>query len=393
MQPIFKNKPVMEQEIFTNCIVKNKLEELTCTKQKLTPARLKRILEESDRGNNEQMLDLAKEMEEQEPHYAGVLAVRKRAITSLPMRIDKINEFPQEMGDLLKQVINDPCFGHMLEDALDALGKGYSVIEIIWQRKKGFWIPKEYVWKDQKLFQIDMNSRNKVYFIGKEKKQLIPQYKAIVHLHKLKSEVTANGGLARLVSFNYMCKNFTLQSWMRFLELFGQPLRLGKYAKGAKEQDIAVLKKAVSYIGSDAAAVIPENMQIEFVQSLRSGNAEIFEDLARWLDEQISKAVLGQTMTSDSGSSFSQAKVHNEVRQDICRADTMHLARTLNKDLIKAIVDINFGEQTIYPQFCFALPTKIDAQSVLESVKTLIPLGLNVDLDAVAKMLNIPVSK
>nr|WP_284521082.1 DUF935 family protein [Shigella boydii] len=51
----------------------------------------------------------------------------------------------------------------------------------------------------------------------------------------------------------------------------------------------------------------------------------------RRCDAQISKAVLGQTMTTDNGSSRSQADVHNQVRMDIVRWDARQLANTLNE--------------------------------------------------------------
>lgn len=73
-------------------------------------------------------------------------------------------------------------------------------------------------------------------------------------------------------------------------------------------------------------------MKIEFEEIANAaGGAELFERLAEWLDKQISKAVLGQTMTTDDGSSQSQANVHNEVRMDILRADAKQLAATLNR--------------------------------------------------------------
>ena len=67
--------------------------------------------------------------------------------------------------------------------------------------------------------------------------------------------------------------------------------------------------------------------------------------LAEWLDRQTSKAVLGQTMTTDDGSSQAQATVHNEVRHDILKSDARQLANTLNRDLIQPYVDLNFGPQ------------------------------------------------
>jgi len=76
----------------------------------------------------------------------------------------------------------------------------------------------------------------------------------------------------------------------------------------------------------------------------------VFARLAEWIDRQISKAVLGQTMTADDGSSHAQAQVHDEVRQDIIDADAKQLATTINRDLIKPYIDLNYGVQEEYPR-------------------------------------------
>ena len=98
---------------------------------------------------------------------------------------------------------------------------------------------------------------------------------------------------------------------------------------------------AVANIGTDAAAVLPESMRIEFQQVAQAGSGHaLFLALAEWLDRQISKAVLGQVASTEGtpgrlGNDDAQA----EVRKDILRADAKQLANTLNRDLIKPFID------------------------------------------------------
>ena len=66
--------------------------------------------------------------------------------------------------------------------------------------------------------------------------------------------------------------------------------------------------------------------------------------------EQISKAILGQTLTSDSGGgSYAQSKTHNDVRHDLTVADCKALASTLRRDLIRPLCIFNFGEDKRIP--------------------------------------------
>ena len=54
------------------------------------------------------------------------------------------------------------------------------------------------------------------------------------------------------------------------------PLRLGKYGAAASKDDKNVLRQAVANIGSDAAAILPESMQIEFQQVAQGASSDNF---------------------------------------------------------------------------------------------------------------------
>ena len=97
--------------------------------------------------------------------------------------------------------------------------------------------------------------------------------------------------------------------------------------------------QALIQLGADAAGIIPEGASIEFVTTEKTSSTDLYERLARYCDEQISKAILGQTLTSDSGGgSYAQSKTHNEVRHDLTVADCKALAATLRRDLIRPLV-------------------------------------------------------
>ena len=112
-------------------------------------------------------------------------------------------------------------------------------------------------------------------------------YKFIKHIPQIKMGLPIRAGLARLVAVSYMCKSYALTDWMAFAEVFGMPIRVGKYGNNATEDDIQTLVSAVANIGSDAAAAIPDSMRIEFIESAKStGGDTLFQNLAEWLDKQ-----------------------------------------------------------------------------------------------------------
>ena len=65
----------------------------------------------------------------------------------------------------------------------------------------------------------------------------------------------------------YLLKNFALKDWAAFNEVFGMPLRLGKYDNTASPADREALVQAIRNLGSDAAGVISKSTEIEFVEA------------------------------------------------------------------------------------------------------------------------------
>lgn len=152
----------------------------------------------------------------------------------------------------------------------------------------------------------------------------------------------------------YLFKNYDLKDWVSFAEIYGLPLRLGKYAPGASDSDKAALMRALIQIGSDAAGIIPDGTSIDFITTEKTSSSDLYERLARYCDEQISKAILGQTLTSDSGGgSYAQSKTHNDVRHDLTVADCKALASTLPARPHPPLCIFNFGEDKRIPYIRF----------------------------------------
>lgn len=357
----------------------------------LTPERLAQVLEAANLGDNYDYLTLAEEMEEREPHYGSVLGTRKRAIEGIEPTVEAASDGAKEIkiADAVRNLVKHDSFARLVQDCVDALGKGYAASEIMWNRG-AIWTPGEYKWRDPRHFQFDREDAHTLRL--RDERDLLnglplPAYKFVVHVPRLKSGIPARGGLARLAAATYMCKQFTITDWMAFAEVFGMPLRIGKHGNNATEEDIRTLINAVANIGTDAAAVIPESMNIDFVDGRKSGSNDTFERLAKYLDKQLSKAVLGQTMTTDDGSSQAQANVHNDVRLDILESDLKQLQSTINRDLIKPFVDLNFGVQDVYPSVIWRLPESEDIDTLVNALEKLVPLGLKVKASEVREKL------
>ena len=403
----------------------------------LTPEKLSAILRQAEAGDPYLYLELAEEMEEKDLHYLAVLGTRKETIGGLELTIRAASGEAEDMriGDMVRDLLLGGTLNltDALFDVLDAIGKGFSATEIIWDTSGREWLPVRLIWRDPRWFLFDWISgeqllvrtlteegqsimaedqRGDTHFESRFSKYHgrnagglwtgfqpmtapLDPFKFIVHFARAKSGLPIRGGLARAAGWSYLFKNYVLKDWVTFAEVFGQPLRLGKYGPGATDADKQSLLSAVANIGTDAAAIIPDSMLIEFTEARQTGSAELYERFCEYLDRQVSKAVLGQTLTTDlprGAGSRAAAQVHDEVRRDILAADARRLGETLTRDLIRPVVDLNAGPQRRYPRLELVLPSDQDDQAFANIVAELADRGVRIAQKTVLERLGLPMA-
>jgi len=110
----------------------------------------------------------------------------------------------------------------------------------------------------------------------------------------------------------------------------------------------------------DAIAVIPDDSSVEIQEANKSSSAEIYEKLIDKMNAEISKAILGQTLTTEIGStgSYAAANTHMAVRQDIVDSDKKLVESVINQ-LIQWVYEINFSREDV-PKFELYEPEDVD---------------------------------
>ena len=354
--------------------------------QGLTPGRLAALLRDAEHGDARDYLELAEDMEERNLHYSAVLGTRKRQTAQLDVRVLPADDSAEAERDaaLVRDWLDAEPLEDELVDILDAVGKGYSVTEIIWDVSERQWMPKRLEFRDPRWCEFDYVDGRTLHLRDLEnQREPLPAFKFITHVFRAKSGLPIRGGFARLVAWFYLFANYSIRDWMQFVETYGQPVRIGKFPPNATEPDKQVLLRALSNLGSDAAAMIPESMLIELIEtrgSSGSGTSSVHGQLLAYIDALISKAVLGQTLTTEVGDSGSRAlgDVHDEVRHDIERSDATALAQTLTRDLVVPVVALNHGERRRYPKIELGRAESIDVARISDALAKLVPLGLRV---------------
>lgn len=352
----------------------------------LNPVRLAQIMRQADRGDPLAYCELAEQIEERDPHYVGVLQTRKRSVSQIDVTVIAASDSAQDvaMADMVREWIDRDELSEEMFDILDAIGKGYSFTEILWDTSEGQWRPNRLEWRDPRWFTFDRRDGTTPLLRGGENGQSadapLDPFKYIHHRIKAKSGLPVRSGIARIAAWTWMFKAFTQRDWAIFTQTYGQPVRVGKFRAGASEADKATLFRAVANIAGDMAAIIPEGMELEFKESKNVGpGSDLYERRSDWLDRQTSKAVLGQTTTTDAVSGgHAVAQEHRLVQEDIETADCKATSAVLNRDLVRPWVDLEHGPQKRYPRLRIARPKSEDLTGLADALTKLVPLGLRV---------------
>ena len=349
----------------------------------LNPLRLAQILREADQGDPVRFLELAETIEERDLHYLGVLSTRKRSVSQIEITVEPGDDSAEaeRHAEMVRDWLKRDELTDELFNILDAIGKGYSFTEILWESSSGDWYPKDLKWRDPRWFRFarhDLATPLMLNDSGQE--EPLPGFQFIFACMKAKSGLPLRSGIARVAMWAYMFKKFTERDWAIFTQTYGQPLRVGKYGAGSSEEEREKLFMAVANIAGDCAAIVPEGMDIEFVETSNVGaSTNLYKERADWLDQQVSKLVLGQTATTDAVTGgLGSGKEHRQVQEDIERADAKEVGAILNKQLIKPWIILEHGEQKVYPRLIIARPEEEDLAAFSSAIAPLISQGLQV---------------
>lgn len=370
----------------------------------LTPARLAKILQDAEQGDLTAQHELFQDMEEKDAHLYSVMQTRRGVLQALDWSVeapDGATAAEKDQAAYVQDMLGAlGDFEDLLFDQTDAIGHGFSALELTWERNGRDLVPVKAEHRPQAWFKTAITpgaNRNQLRLRDNsaDGAELWP-FGWVLHQHRARSGYVARSGLFRVLAWPVLFKNYAVRDLAEFLEVYGMPLRLGTYNPSATDKDKAALLRAVVGIGHDAAAIIPEGMAIEFKEAAKGDN-KAFDAMIELMERSMSKAVLGGTLTGGEGQHGTQAlgNVHNELRHDLKRSDARQLASTITQQLIYPILAVNKGAIDLKrcPRLVFDTQEPEDLSLYSEAVPKLVDMGMSIPVDWAHNKLKIPLPK
>lgn len=370
---------------------------------RITPSKLKSILEAAENGDITAQHELFMDIEEQDSAIGANIQTRKRAILTLDWRIaEPRNATPAE--EKLQTEIDElfyqyPNLENLLMDMMDAVGHGFSALEIEWKLENGKYIPHNFIARPQSWFKLDKNDNLLLKTPNNPMGEPLRPFGWVVHSHKSRSVQLARMGLFRTLAWLYMFKHYSVRDFAEFLELYGMPIRIGKYGAGATNEEKRTLLRALAQIGHNAAGIMPDSMTIELHNAANTGAGSgnnPFLQMVDWCEKSIARLILGQTLTSGAdGKSSTNAlgNVHNEVRRDLLVSDAKQVAQTITQQIIMPYLQINVDPNIALhrvPYFEFDTKKYDDLSTFADAIPKLVGIGVQIPEKWTRDKLGIP---
>jgi phage gp29-like protein len=366
----------------------------------LTVRALSRYLETAEQGDLQAQSELFEDMEEKDAHLFAEMSKRKRVLQTLDWHIEPPRNATADetaQAEFANDLINDIAdFEDVLFDMADGIGKGFAALEMEWGFLGKTRLPRAVHFRPQAWFQIASDFQSVRLRDNTAEGAALEPFGWILHRHKAKSGYVARSGLYRVLVWPFLFKNYSVRDLSEFLEIYGLPMRVGKYPAGSNEKEKATLLRALMSLGHNAAGIFPSGMEIDFKEAA-DGTHDPFEAMIRWAESSMSKAILGGTLTSQAdGKSSTNAlgNVHNEVRHDLKIADARQLASTLTRDLVYPLLAVNWKKPldvARLPRFVFDTREPEDIKIYAESLPQLVDAGVRIPQDWANEKLRIPV--
>ena len=297
-------------------------------------------------------------------HLSG--CIEQRTNMALAKSFKLVDAGGKPVGDAT-ELLNAPWFKDFLRLSLESIYWGHSLIEL--------------------GNPVDCNGKleyDSVTLINR--KHVIPEYGRVI---KTEGDVWQSGidyrndpvytpwlievgkptdlGLLLKVSQQCISKRNILAFWDTFAEIFGMPLRIAKITS-RDDNDKALAEDSLRKMGAAGYGVLSTDTDIEIVEAAKGDTYNVYDRRIDRANSEISKAIIGQTMTIEDGSSLSQSQTHLTVFNNIVESDCDMLRDVINCQLLPRMARHGFPVDELRFEWDYAIDYTPEQQIAYEQM-------------------------
>lgn len=372
----------------------------------LTPQDVSTIILEADCGNIERLVNLANEARQKDGHLHSVLQTRELALKGLdwdlvPPRDPSGPEkkATEDLKAILEEADNFPDLVHHLTGS--GVYHGHATAETMYRfervRSRQLIVPYKWNRIHSNRFAFGQTTGELLFTEdGRTGENLLENYpgKFVQYQPLVNGDAPAREGLSRLLVWLALFRNWDLRDWLQYGEIGWKPWRLGTFEKGAHKKDIEILKRALRTLTTTGAAVLSDatKLSVEWPKGVGSTITSSHKELFDTIGAEMSKAVIGQTLSTEQGNRGSQSlgKVQEKVRGDILVADAIGEAAVISRHVIRPFYQLNHPPSVRPARFIFRTEDSVDLETFSKAIEKLVKAGLEIPSEWVRNQGGIP---
>lgn len=316
------------------------------------------------------------ESQRQEGQVFSTFQQRRTAVISAEYAVDAGAEDPksQEAAEFLRDNLKELSFDRICFKMLNGVYNGYQPGECIWAaRGTQIWL-KDVKVRYARRFRFGRSGELRLVSKSNAQGVVMPDRKFWVFTAGAEDDDDPYGlGLGYYLYWPVFLK----MGGMRHASLFVEQMARGRYGatvpQGSKDDVIKSVKNTLKILSGGGSVVVSDNVAIKLYEGARNSGGDYMAFL-HYLDSLISKIVLSQTMTTDNGSSYAQASVHQGVADDVVKTDADLLCESFNQGPVRWLTEWNFPG-AVPPRVWRSTSPPADTKAQVERDKVLTEIG------------------
>jgi phage gp29-like protein len=258
-----------------------------------------------------------------------------------------------KIADAVKRRVYSDEFQLYLTDLRDAVPIGWSNGEMQWGvDETGRFVPMNFIKVTPDAIKFADDGCTPQILNAGWKYETLEWGRYITHVSRLRSGLPVNVGMVKSCAYLYMFEVFCWASWSGYLETFGRPIVKGTHREGADDDEIEALRAAIADFTAEGSLLMEQGMDIEVLEHVAaSGGAGggAYEKMLAAIAKWVRVAVLGVDMTDTASGSRALGDVLEKKVQARRRSVAFQESATLRRDVVRAIMAVNFERGAVRP--------------------------------------------
>jgi len=365
---------------------------------RLNPLIVSQIIRQADSGRPRQFVDMVHSFRRKDGKIHACFQARELAIKSLEWdvvapeeawgvgksKINKSKKAAAELKAALKAADNFPDLTAHLTGEGVLFGRPFA--ETMWETIGGHLWPVRWEQVNSRRFLFRQRD-SKLLFdptSREDETQGIDLHeefpgKFVSYFPRINGDDLIREGLGAQVCWMGLFRNAATRSVLEASDSTWKPKRLGSYQKGAAQQDIDLLKRAMTELAANGRAAIPDTVKIEDLWPKGTASKSTSHiDLIGHFGREVAMATLGSTDIIEPGENGARSavEVRAELRKDIKESEALGLSKALTQHISEPFTRLNYGEDVPAPMIIFLTEDPTDLKAFSESVINLRKAGL-----------------